>query len=1147
VYRVLDRALDREVALKVVGPEESDWLRREFDTLRQIRHENLIRVLSWEPLASGGSYYTMELIDGSDLGRRINGPLPPDEVRRILVGVLRGLGHLHCHGEIHGDLKPGNVLLGSGGVIKIADVGMRVGGNSHEPGSMTVGYTAPEVWAREPATQRGDLYSVGVIGYEALTGRHPFGARTVREVLSGQLEGWVPSPSAHGVSVPHDIERAIMRALERDPELRQASADEFLEGLGMGNHPGEILGGRFIDRVDEMNRLEQFAHSAAPNSPTLLYIAGASGVGKSMLLREAAARSAGWQTSLYELHDPEANIAALAGDLAAANGAATIANASERISIVADRLISRFQDARGLLVEDPGSASDYVRDAARYVWAEAAERKAVSNVRFIRVVRSAPTSLEAFESCLVLSPFDLERAGQLVRGILGNGDFIPQLLDRLVAETGGLPESIAVTTLELVDRRFMVRRLGRWQVAGLSDADWESLKTNTTRWERSWGRLTEGERDLLTAINVVRTGLTVANLQRTFGGIEVEAATARLQIFGWAVSHETRLVPSSREAERVVLDPQNALRQKIVSQRILGELGKDLPRPVTARLLLNGTASADAVREGLWLGAHLREQRLYADAVRALLTTRELSGVLGDQGSARSASLMAAEGLLRAGTNDEVLALLSTGDEWEAPAQDPKASVSRSRLLGLCCKARGDLVAARVHFENCSQEGKRTGDRRLWLQAEAELAEMEWRHGGEVGRNAAARRVRDVIAEAGSFEDCRNEWAALRYQHGASLVVAGRREESIGVLTDALRLAESNYWQMRISNALAAAYYYLGDFRRGLEAADLAWRRALEGEVDSFKPRILASMAGLQIGLGMFREAADQDLKAGFWGRRMGNAFEHEAGLLAAASDVIHLGEFEQSIKLASDAKSVAEGIPNIRDVAKACEVEGLALLHIGDYRAAEDRFADAWAILKDRGFDDLAPRLLWHQGRIETERGRLGSAKAKLSEALQILEQTKDWEDLPGVKVQLQLVLARLMDGRANPTELRDIINTAKSGGVGLVQLRATLAYGEITFSAGELSEDLREILTDGLRLAERSGAREFVWRLSYWLARISRSMGDIRGATSRIASGVRVLREIATGLTPQHRSCYLDTSHSRLLLLEAQQTTDSGSSRPD
>src|SRR5690242_4126432 len=137
VYRVQDSIRDRELALKLVTPAESVFLRREFDTLRQIRHENLIQVFDWGALPSGEAYYTMELMEGGDWSGRMGKPQAADDVRHILTGLLRGLAHLHCHGEIHGDLKPGNILLGAGGVVKITDVGMGGGAGTGSGSGMS--------------------------------------------------------------------------------------------------------------------------------------------------------------------------------------------------------------------------------------------------------------------------------------------------------------------------------------------------------------------------------------------------------------------------------------------------------------------------------------------------------------------------------------------------------------------------------------------------------------------------------------------------------------------------------------------------------------------------------------------------------------------------------------------------------------------------------------------------------------------------------------------------------------------------------------------------------------------------------------------------------------------------------------------------
>src|SRR5216117_50501 len=154
VYHAHDSIRDLDVALKLVSPAESAWLRREFDTLRQILHENLIRVFDWGTLGSGEAYYTMELVNGEDWGEGMRAPQSTDEVRRVLTGLLRGLAHLHCHSEVHGDLKPGNVLLGQGDLIKVADVGMRGASGDLPRQSGTPGYAAPEVWEDREADAR---------------------------------------------------------------------------------------------------------------------------------------------------------------------------------------------------------------------------------------------------------------------------------------------------------------------------------------------------------------------------------------------------------------------------------------------------------------------------------------------------------------------------------------------------------------------------------------------------------------------------------------------------------------------------------------------------------------------------------------------------------------------------------------------------------------------------------------------------------------------------------------------------------------------------------------------------------------------------------------------------------------------------------
>ena len=192
-------------------------------------------------------------------------------------------------------------------------------------------------------------------------------------------------------------------------------------------------------------------------------------------------------------------------------------------------------------------------------------------------------------------------------------------------------------------------------------------------------------------------------------------------------------------------------------------------------------------------------------------------------------------------------------------------------------------------------------------------------------------------------------------------------------------------------------------------------------------------------------------------------------------------------------------------------------------------------ASLEGRGFDDLVPRLLWHEGRLEMERGKFVEAEGKFLDALQILKETLDYEDLPGVKVELQVLFARARDQRLDFEELRRLLEDSSNRDLGGVRLRAAVALGEVAVTVSKDQSHVLDLLMESLRYAEGAGADEYVWRLSFWISRILRSGGDLRGATTRLGNAVRIVREVASRLTPEHRSTYLQTSHARLLLAEA------------
>lgn len=240
VYRARQPQLDRLVALKLfprLAPGESEASERfriESRALAQLRHPHIVTIHEAGETTDGHLFYVMEFVDGHDLAELLaHGPLPASQALPIARAVCAALEYAHAHGFIHRDIKPANVLLGHDGSIKVADFGLAKptapAAESLTLTGATLGtppYMSPEQRAGQPVDARADLYSLGVMLYEMLTGELPHGA-------------WkAPSAKAAG---SRRLDAVVERAVQRDPVRRVQSAAEFrtrLEHVGRSLSPG---------------------------------------------------------------------------------------------------------------------------------------------------------------------------------------------------------------------------------------------------------------------------------------------------------------------------------------------------------------------------------------------------------------------------------------------------------------------------------------------------------------------------------------------------------------------------------------------------------------------------------------------------------------------------------------------------------------------------------------------------------------------------------------------------------------------------------------------------------------------------------------------------------------------------------------------
>jgi serine/threonine-protein kinase len=254
VYLAKDRRLKRQVAIKLLPPElafrseiRSRFL-KEAETAAQLSHPNIVPIYSVDE-REGLVYFVMAYVDGENLAVRLHreGALPPEEVRRILLEVGRALAFAHERGVVHRDIKPDNILTSAsdrsvlvtdfgiaraiteGADARLTATGMAIG---------TPAYMSPEQSMGEREIDgRSDLYSLGIVGYQMLSGDLPFNAASTPALLVKHISEHPEPVGDRCPHVPADLSRAVMLMLEKDPKNRFPSAAAMVSALETGNVP----------------------------------------------------------------------------------------------------------------------------------------------------------------------------------------------------------------------------------------------------------------------------------------------------------------------------------------------------------------------------------------------------------------------------------------------------------------------------------------------------------------------------------------------------------------------------------------------------------------------------------------------------------------------------------------------------------------------------------------------------------------------------------------------------------------------------------------------------------------------------------------------------------------------------------------------
>ncbi len=282
VYKAYQAGLDRYVGIKVLHShlvDDKDFIgrfEREALAIGKLRHPNIVQALDFD--REGELYFmAMEYIDGPTLKdemkvrRGVNKPFNLHEITRIFTALCSAIDYAHARGMVHRDIKPANVMINQEGQIVLTDFGIAriVGATQYtQTGALagTPAYMSPEQGQGERGDERSDIYSLGVMLYEMVTGTVPYDADTPFAVIMQHVSQPLPLPTKINPDIPEPVERVILKALSKNPDDRYQTAGELAKDLreAVGIGPHDTLVSMPLKTVAPPPKVQQIEHATGP-------------------------------------------------------------------------------------------------------------------------------------------------------------------------------------------------------------------------------------------------------------------------------------------------------------------------------------------------------------------------------------------------------------------------------------------------------------------------------------------------------------------------------------------------------------------------------------------------------------------------------------------------------------------------------------------------------------------------------------------------------------------------------------------------------------------------------------------------------------------------------------------------------------------
>ncbi|MFP5503329.1 MAG: protein kinase domain-containing protein, partial [Candidatus Sericytochromatia bacterium] len=949
VYLVEDTTNGQQVALKVllaeIGKDANQLLqfKQEFRVMAKLKHPNNCEVYDFGLLPDGTPYFTMEVVPGKGLDEMI--PVSVDELTSILNQLCQALGFIHQMGFVHCDLKPENIRVKPDGTVKLMDFGlMEVAGQSGGAIKGTLAYIAPEVAKRDRIDQRSDIYSLGAVTCQLLTGETPFKGATPIEVLRAHLNQQPRSPRELNGAIPTLMDTVVLKMMAKEPIARFQSAYDVLSALGIEVDEGmgaSLLASAFVGRQSEVAKLQEALQGVKRDRQgSTIWVSGPGGIGKSRLLGEfrfavqleeipflqgaCTEQKAPYGAFVEVLRGllPVAKEACpevlaqhapllqkLVPEMADGRQAPQMEPEQEKIliqSAISELILKAASKAGAVLViEDWEKADALSAEALTYMLRNAADHP-------LLVVVSSREKEGAKGTLLELPALSAPEMQEMVASMLGVSEFPQGLASQLYDLTGGNPQFMGNMLEHLLRTSVLGKSKGKWQLPeAIAPEDLpgdvkELLLERFSTLSEPASRLSH-----LAAILGQPFGLKIAT---DLLGLDDNALFDALD----ELQQAKILVSEDKNYGFATAELKDALYGHLpIEQRMA--LHTQVAEYFEAQLTAESDVNALTVLAWHFLKSRHVEKAIHV-TLKAAQANREMQ------------AMDAALGLLEAGW-----ALVETVDQ---PAAWQGVRVPYLSQLAAVYVAKANLENATKCLEEGIPLAEQLGDKATLLELLAtKVLYSSMAQSTEKLKEGIALydRIAPLAEEIGNIRTLVRSGLNV----GRCLFFSGQNARAQEVFTEAAERAKAADLQYFYARSLC----FLGYFRvtGGEETREEGYRTFAEAvEIqqrigDKFGLGYTLNILGsVQITAGRFKEALDSAIQHGNTMQELGMPDDYAISLLNQVMALLGMGRFAEAAEVGERCLRASEEINSKMGIPVALGLNAIAALYQGDFTKAE-------------------------------------------------------------------------------------------------------------------------------------------------------------------------------------------------------------------